>query len=250
MRSLTLLLIGLLTACEFNSKNNSEESDDIDWNASDETCEEEAIECEDALILDLSLQDEISDGDVVNSNEGEDFVTEIDATAGGYQQASSSPWVYIKFTDDGAEKVEITDEEALESMDWDMSLRRFLIRLNGGSSGPSCVSAAVFFEEEYSSLSSVPENTPFVVDEYYTADCSFINDSSGLPGSPQTAMNSWWEYPGCVATTGYPFVLQLADGSLVKLVVESYYSDGQENCNETGAMGTGSANFQMRWSFL
>ena len=226
------------------------EADDTSEHSSTATCEPTPVECEDSLYLDLSLQDDISDGEVVNTTEGDDFILEIDATAGGYQSASSNPWIYIKFTNNGAEKVDITDEEALDSQEWDMSLRRFLVRLNGGSSGPSCVGAAVFLEETYSSLTSVPEGVPFVVDGYYTSDCSFINDSSGLPNSPQTAMNPWWDYPGCVATTGYPFVIQLADGVLIKLVVESYYSSGQENCNENGAMGTGSANFRMRWTFM
>lgn len=63
-------------------------------------------------------------------------------------------------------------------------------------------------------------------------------------------MGPWWEYPGCVATTGYPFIIQLANSRLVKLVVESYYEEGQENCNNTGAMGSGSANFTIRWIFL
>ncbi len=33
-------------------------------------------------------------------------------------------------------------------------------------------------------------------------------------------------------------------------MVESYYESGQTDCNETGAMGSGSANFTWRWSFL
>ena len=208
------------------------------------------VDCEDDLILDLSLHDTISEGAVSTTTDGADFITSVDATAGGYQNASNNPWVYIKFTEDGAEKVEISDEDALQSADWDMSLKRFLVRLNGGDSGPSCVGAAVFLEESYTSLTSVPDGLSYVLDDYYTADCSFINDSSGLPDSPQTAMSPWWEYPGCVATTGYPFIIQLADGSLIKLVVESYYAENQENCNANGAMGSGSANFTLRWTFI
>ena len=208
------------------------------------------VDCEDDLILDLSLHDTISEGAVSTTTDGADFITSVDATAGGYQNASNNPWVYIKFTEDGAEKVEISDEDALQSADWDMSLKRFLVRLNGGDSGPSCVGAAVFLEESYTSLTSVPDGLSYVLDDYYTADCSFINDSSGLPDSPQTAMSPWWEYPGCVATTGYPFIIQLADGSLIKLVVESYYAENQDNCNINGAMGSGSANFTLRWTFI
>ena len=209
-----------------------------------------SVKCEDALILELSLQDTISEGAVSTTTDGDDFITNVDATAGGFQNASSNPWIYIKFTEDGAEKVMISDEEALESGDWDMSLKRFIVRLNGGDSGPSCVGSAVFLEETYTSLTSVPEGLSYVQDEYYTSECSFINDSSGLPDSPQTAMSPWWEYPGCVATTEYPFIIQLADSRLIKLVIESYYAENQENCNTNGAMGSGSANFTLRWTFL
>ena len=90
----------------------------------------------------------------------------------------------------------------------------------------------------------------YVQDEYYTSDCSLINDSSGLPDNPQTVLGPWWEYPGCVATTGYPFVIQLADGRLVKWVVESYYAENQESCNNSGTPGQNSANFTIRWSFV
>ena len=75
-------------------------------------CEDpQEISCEDALFLDLSLQDDkISEGDVVSTQSGDDFVTTVDATAGGYSSATSNHWVYLKFTDDGAEKVDINDE--------------------------------------------------------------------------------------------------------------------------------------------
>ena len=127
---------------------------------------------------------------------------------------------------------------------------RFIIRLNGGSSGPSCVGSAVFMDDTYDSLTKIPDGVMYTEDNYYTSDCSLINDSSGLPNSPQTVMGPWWEYPGCVATTGYPFIIQLANGRLVKLVVESYYAEGQDNCNNTGSMGSESANFTIRWTFL
>ena len=215
-------------------------------------CEEPAeVECVDDLILDLSLHDdEVSDGAVTTSAEGEDFVTAIDATAGGYNNATQNPWVYLKFTEDGAEKVEIDDETALESMDWDLAARRFILRLNGGSSGPSCVGAATFMESSYDELTEIPDGLSYGVDDYYTSDCTLINDSSGLPDNPQVVLGAWWEYPGCVATTGYPHLIQTADGRVLKLVVEAYYGSGQEDCNATGAAGDDSANLQVRWRWM
>ncbi|MGC6508836.1 MAG: HmuY family protein [Myxococcota bacterium] len=248
-----MIQIILLSACHSVKNKDTLTGDTADTAFVDNLaiCEDlTPVSCEDDLILDLGLQDSVSDGNVSTTNDGGDFLTYVDATAGGYQNSASNPWVYVKFTHQGAEKVEISDEDALQSANWDMSLKRFLIRLNGGSSGPSCVGSAVFFEQSYETLTEAPQGVSYVLDNYYTTDCSIINDSSGLPNSPQTAMSPWWEYPGCVATTGHPFIIQLANGELIKLVVEAYYAENQDECNSTGAMGSGSANFTMRWQYL
>lgn len=216
------------------------------------TCTEPTeIVCEDAAILDLSLHDDkVSDGAVSSTEEGMDFVSIVDASAGGYNAASSNPWVYVKFTTDGLEKVEIDDETALESMDWDLSLRRFILRLNGGSTGASCVSSVSFLENTYEGLTEVPEGVSYIEDNFYTEDCTIINDSSGLPGSPQVALAPWWSYDGCVQTTKVPHLIQLADGSIVKMVVEAYYESGQEDCNSGVGPGNGSAIYTLRWTFM
>lgn len=215
------------------------------------TCEPVPVACEDALISDLALHDDkVSDGAVSTIEDGGDFVSTVDASAGGYSQAPNNPWVYVRFGDDGLEKVEIDDVTALESVDWDLSLRRFILRLNGGSSGPSCVGAATLLEGDYDSISEVPEGLPFIQDDFYTSDCTLINDSSGLPGSPQVALGAWWDYPGCVATTLAPHILETAEGRHLKLVVEAYYESGQEGCNESGTSGANSAIFTLRWQWL
>ena len=191
-----------------------------DTTAVEAVCEEPAeVSCVDELILDLSLHDDaVSDGDVTTTTDGDDFVTDVDATAGGYNNATQNPWVYLKFTDTGAEKVEIDDETALESMDWDVAARRFIVRLNGGSSGPSCVGAATFFESTYDDLTEIPDGLSYGVDDYYTSDCTIINDSSGLPDSPQVVLGGWWSYSSCVATTDNPHLIQTADGRVLKLL--------------------------------
>lgn len=239
-------MIFWMFAC-FSSKNEDSATEELAL-----VCEEpQEIECEDDLFLDLSLQDDkVSEGAVVTTQDGADFYTTVDATAGGYNASSSNPWVYVKFTDNGAEKVEINDEEALESMDWDLSFRRFIIRVNGGVSGPSCVGAASFLESTYETLTSVPDNLSFISDSFYSDDCTLINDSSGLPNSPQTALGSWWEYPGCVKTTLYPHLIQLSNGRIVKMVVDQYYAEGQDTCNTSGSPGNDGANIAFRWTFM
>lgn len=252
------LLLGLavgLAACsdkDVATDDTNPAGDDTDLPATDAVCTEPTpISCTDAIISELSLHDDaVSDGEVTTTEDNGDFVTLVDASAGGYSNASKNPWVYIKFTATGAEKVEIDDETALESMDWDMSLRRYILRLNGGDSGPSCVGAAAFLEKSYDELSSVPEGLSYGLDDYYTDDCTLVEDTSGLPGSPAVVLGPWWTYPGCVATTGVPFLIQLADGHILKLRVETYYKTDQDICDTTGTVPSDGGYITLRWRMM
>lgn len=207
--------------------------------------------CVDEMILDLSLHDDkVSDGEVTNVADGAGFLTEIDASAGGYQQAAENPWVYVRFDADGAHRVDIDDETALESMEWDMALRRYIVRLNGGDSGPSCVGAAEMRGYTFDELTAVPDGIPFLLDDYYTADCTITEDTSGLPGSPAVALGGWWTYPGCVATTETPFLVQKADGTVIKLVILSYYGEDQADCNDDGSTNAAGGFYTIRWAVM
>jgi hypothetical protein len=208
------------------------------------------VPCQDELVLNLSLHEEVTEGKVTTTVDGDDFLTLVDATAGGFNSASQNPWVYVKFSDAGATRVDIGDETALGSMDWDLSVRRFVLRLNGGSSGPSCVGAAADHSKSYEEITKVPAGISYGLDDYMTEDCSFVNDTSGLEGSPQVVLGPWWEYPGCVATTGTPFYVQLADGHVLKLRVESYYETDQETCNEKGMAVADGGWILLRWRML
>ena len=204
----TILAFGLISSGQ-------DEGVETDWTGSStargEACEAPtSVECIDDIILDLSYQDSVASTEIVNLREGQQWLTTIDATAGGFGNSSSNPWVYLRFTESGAEKLELSDEDSLESMHWHMAAHRFKLRLNSGHGGPSCVKAAALLEGDYDSLDTVPDNLTFYSDTFYTADCSLIEDSYGQ-GSPQVYM-TLVGYPGCVATTGMPFIVQLDDG--------------------------------------
>jgi hypothetical protein len=47
-----------------------------------------------------------------------------------------------------------------------------------------------------------------------------------------------------------PHLLQLADGHIVKMVVESYYASGQDACNNGTGSGDSAANFTIRWTYM
>ncbi len=214
-----------------------------------------ATPCTDESILDLNLFTDPNAATIENTADGNGFTTHVDATAGGFSPSMS--YVYARFTEDGLTLVDIGDEAAFDSMDWDIAFRRFIIRLNSGPSGPSCVSAArTAPSTDYDGLTAPPDGLEYHTEEYYSAApvCTLVPDSYGLM-SPATVLANFWEYPGCVAMTGNVYVLQLATGRHVKLTVTDYYDPTvQDMCDTTGSVDmsapTGSGNIRLRWAFL
>ncbi|MCB9780735.1 MAG: HmuY family protein [Alphaproteobacteria bacterium] len=254
--SLFLLALPLVVACGDKDDGSADSGTGDGGDGGALECEATEPACVDALISDLSFQDdEVSEGAVTTSTEGSDFVSIVDATAGGYTAASQNPWVYVRFTADGLEKVEIDDEDSLDDLTWDLGMRRYLVRVNGGDSGPGCVQAATLREKAYadvgsSDAESLESGGYLGQDDFYTDSCEFINDSSGLEGSPNLVLGQWWSYPGCVATSGYPHIVQTNSGAFVKLVIEEFYEDGQDGCNSSGVGGDNGGMLKIRWQML
>lgn len=216
-----------------------------------ETGELDPLACEDELILDLGLVDNaLNEGLTTSSESAGVWTSTIDATSGGFGNSASVPWLYLRFTPTGLEKLDLDDLEALESSSWHIAAKRFGIRLNSGSSGPSSVSATSVTGMPFEDLNQVPAGVSLEEEDFYRDDCSIVDDGSGL-GSPNYQLSDWWTYPGCVATTFIPFVIELPDGQSVKLVVDSYYESGQDSCNaDPFVAGEGSGTFVWRWAFL
>ncbi|MDC0744888.1 HmuY family protein [Polyangium mundeleinium] len=212
------------------------------------------VPCEDQVIQGMNLQNDIAPGLITNEPDGSGFRTGVDATAGGAFVSDPDSYVYGKFTETGLQKVEISDEDSIASMDWDIAFRRYVVRINSGNSGPSCVTATrTKVDTKYEEVSAAPD-LPFRKDEYFSEACELIPDGSGLPGSPATALSGFWTYTSCVKMTGTVYAIRLADGRAVKLIVDTWYEPSvQEQCNTTDSipmMNTGSANYRIRWAFL
>lgn len=205
--------------------------------------------CLDELIQSLSLHDDkTSKGDVTTTADGTDFVTLVDATTGGSSGASKNAWTYVKFTSAGAEKLSIDDESALEDMTWALGLRRWTIRLNSGDSGPSCVGVKSIKRKTYADVTVDDIPAAYDYEDFFSESCDMDTDRIG---GPLVVMTDWWGYDGCVSTSDVPWVIQLADGHVIKLVVEAYYADdGQEECETLGSTDAEAAWIKLRWSFL
>lgn len=216
--------------------------------------EAKLVSCEDAAILELDLQNSIAPGLFTNTVEGSDWLTVVDATAGGFNANPPHAYVYGRFTANGLEKVSLTDEAALASMDWDIAFRRYVARINSGDSGPSCVQAALLANTTYGAVTSANTAAIYRDDDWLTDSCDFVNDGTGLPGAPASAISGYWSYPGCVSMTGNVYQLQLRDGRVLKLTVEAYYLPNvQAECQAddvTTTTPTGSGTVRLRWAFL
>jgi hypothetical protein len=217
-----------------------------------------AVTCTDQSVLKLNLFATVPNRTITNTADGAGFLSEIDATGGATGGAITprESFVYAKFTDAGLERVAISDEQAFDSMEWDIAFRRYIVRLNSGVSGPSCVAAArTAVGTSFDALTAVPDGLEYRTEAYMTASCDLIPDGSGLEGSPAVALSSYWTYPGCVAMTGNVFIVRRADGRRLKLTVEDYYTPTvQDLCDTNGSipmtMPSGAAHFRVRWAFL
>lgn len=258
MRSILGVLCVLLAAgCGDNASDSKADASDAhdeghEGGDHDEPADLREVPCTDTSVSTLMLFDEPSTGKIREEGKGTDFSTFVDATGGGMNASQS--YLYAKFTEKGLQKVDITDEEAFESLDWQIAFRRYVIRLNSGVSGPGDVQAGRTAPmTQFATLKEVPDDLELRTEEYFTGDsCEFVSDGSGI-GAPATALASFWTYKMCLQMTKNVYVIALPKKRHVKLEVLSYYSpENQKRCDETGEVGipSGAGNIRVRWAFL
>jgi hypothetical protein len=258
LRSLSACVL-LLAACAGGSEPGEDsakedtgaDTDDVGFPERTAVCAEAtAIACEDTMFQELSLHDDkVNKGDVTTELQGSDFITLVDATSGGSSRSTQNAWVYVRFTQGGAEKLDIDDDTALTDLTWHLALRRYVLRLNGGDGGPSCVGVSPQPRKEYADLDAGDiDGASFELEDFYSDTCVLQTDQIGTAA---TAMSDWWNYASCVETTGTPFLVQLEDGHVLKLAVETYYEgEGQAECNEEGSTDAESGWITLRWAYL
>jgi len=211
------------------------------------------VSCIDESFAQLGLFEEPNPAKVFNDPVPEEgFETEVDATAGDVSPTES--FVYLKFEDDGLNRVDISDDDAFDSLDWDIAIRRYIIRLNSGVSGPGEVKAArTKPNTSFDGVDSVPDGLDFRVEKYFSEDCTFVGD--GGIGGPATALASFWAYEHCVKMTHNVYVIEVARPKTrhVKLEVMAYYPrDRQQMCEETGTVASpsGAGRMLLRWAYF
>lgn len=130
----------------------------------------------------------------------------IDAT-------SETDWVYL----DLSEAALVTPDNPDDSTTWDLGLRRYKVKINGGISGTADMAVVPYFETDYNTALAEPTDG-WVTDQ---------PDADG-DGDPEYALDTWFDYDSDthqVTPADVIYVVRDATGELVKLQFLDYYDD-------------------------
>lgn len=159
----------------------------------------------------------------------------VNATAGGQDGAATHPWLFIALST--ATKVEVNDLTSLQSLDWDLALKRALIYGNGGEGGPG-QGASAFLDKDFASVTSADAaGVDFVSEDFFDDDCNAIVD---LTGAPSTSFSTWYNYDPAthvLSPVAGTWLVRGATGKLFKLRFKSYYA------TPSGGMGSASGAY-------
>lgn len=254
------LLAGLVLAC--SACGDLPEDDPFpDAGTPDETvdaggppapCEPVPPTCQEYAPSLLRFGSTLSQGGIKNTSEGAEWRSDVDASL-PMRGSRGISYLYGRFDPElGLVKVDLTDPQSLVSTDWDIAFRRFSVRINSGDSGPSCVRASrvdprIGFEDVATPMEALRWRT----DDFFSNACTLIPDGSGL-SFPDTALSSYYSFGRCLAMTKHVFMLQLRSGRHVKLLVESVYTDDEQQACDAGESVPffSAGHVRLRWSYV
>jgi hypothetical protein len=136
---------------------------------------------------------------------------------------SQTKWTYFSFT--SADTINIVNP--LVSTDWDLAFKGTCIRTNSGKSGigqGGAFNANLKDESGFSSLSLVPNNAQFTVDDTMKVMVmrGFANDTVN------SVLYTWYSYDHTthyIVPTNSIYIIKTASGKYAKLWIRNYYRD-------------------------
>jgi len=180
-------------------------------------------------------------------NDAAPRVVYVDASAGGFQNAASYPYVYINL--EQGKRVDITDLEADTSLDWDLAFKRFTIRTNSGDSGQG-QGGAVAYEAEFEQVTSTTgAEAELDADDFVDdATCEPIAASSSGVEGIATPFSGWYSYDSStmvLTPRNLVYVVRAAQrGTLYKLQISDYYA------SPAGRSGASSGRYRFTYQAL
>lgn len=177
----------------------------------------------------------VSTGEVKVVSEADGVTTlYVDASAGGAMEAAKSPRLYIKLT---GERVSVNDNEAFESAEWDLALKRVDIFTNGGDAGPGKGGAALVSKDFDDVTAADADAAEIAPEKFFDEECVGRKDEAEFI---ITTFSGWYDYTvgaGPSVRPGVSFIVRGADGtSRYKVGIVSYTgtSDGGTDGKATG----------------
>lgn len=168
--------------------------------------------------------DMVSMGQVtVLATQGATTTLFVDASAGGSMAQKDNPWIYVSLA--GGAKVDVTDETAYASTEWDVALKRPLLRSNSGDGGPGNGGAAFLEGATFAEVTAADaQGASLQPEDWFDAACVVQTDPSG---AILTSFSGWYDYDMATMTVSpHPgvFVVRGGDGALYKLAILDYYA--------------------------
>jgi hypothetical protein len=170
----------------------------------------------------------------VISNAGGVTTIYVDASAGGANEASRNPRVYIKLT---GERVDVDDRAAFSSSDWDLALKRVDIFTNGGDAGPG-KGGAVRVSKAFASVTAADADAATIgAERFFDEECVGRKDEASFI---ITTFSGWYNYEvgaGPSVRPGISYIVLGADGKTRYKVGFASYTAQADGGTEGQATG-------------
>jgi hypothetical protein len=232
--SLPLFLFFACSSTETTPNGGTPAADGGDTDAGATESGSAGSQCTAARESSLKPIDKVSTGAVsIVSEDGAAKVIYVDGSAGGTQLSSRNPAVYINL--ETASRIDVTDKSALESTEWDLSLKRTIIYTNSGDGGPGTGGAARIAKafDDVTAAEGTMQTEKFFDDE-----CNALLDQANFLTT--TFSPDWYDYDQTapIPVTPKPnitYVVTGGTGKKYKVAIESY--KGKPDGTETSPSG-------------
>lgn len=157
----------------------------------------------------------------------------VDASAGGTQNASRNPYVYVNL--ETGVKVDVTDKSALASTEWDLALKRTIVYTNGGDGGPGTGGAARV-TKPFADVTA-GDAAKITTEKFFDEECNAILDQANFLTT--TFSPDWYTYDettnGVTPVDGISYVVAGGGGKKYKVAIESF--TGKPDGTKSAASG-------------
>ncbi len=144
---------------------------------------------------------------------------------------ATDPWKYFSFAK--GDFVDLTEEEAATSLEWDIAFQRYYIRTNSGTSGKGQGGALDMAKDSFDDVPNVP-TSGYTEDELISMMTTMgsFEDKSGSPAFKCEGQPTWVWYNYTESIWSYNkhvFAIQTADGEhWAKIIMKNYKSDNEK----------------------